>query len=116
MSTINTDNIQSQMKKGLLEFCILSIIRRGESYPSDIVTELKESGMQVLEGTIYPLLTRLKNAGYLDYRWVESTTGPPRKYFTMSESGREFYKSLEATWIEISGAVEQITKSRNLNI
>ncbi len=84
MSTINTDNIQSQMKKGLLEFCILSIIKRGESYPSDIVAELKESGMQVLEGTIYPLLTRLKNAGYLEYRWVESTTGPPRKYFTIS--------------------------------
>lgn len=112
MSTINTDNIQSQMKKGLLEFCILSIILRGESYPSDIVAELKESGMQVLEGTIYPLLTRLKNAGYLDYRWVESTTGPPRKYFTMSESGKQFYKSLQATWIEISSAVEHITKSR----
>ncbi|MCC7031146.1 MAG: PadR family transcriptional regulator, partial [Chitinophagaceae bacterium] len=65
---MNTDNIQSQMKKGLLEFCILSIIRRGESYPSDIVAELKDSGMQILEGTIYPLLTRLKNAGYLEYR------------------------------------------------
>jgi PadR family transcriptional regulator PadR len=112
MSTINTDNIQSQMKKGLLEFCILSIIKRGESYPSDIVMELKESGMQVLEGTIYPLLTRLKNAGYLEYRWVESTTGPPRKYFTMSSSGKEFYKSLEATWIEISKAVELVTNSK----
>lgn len=112
MSTINTDNIQSQMKKGLLEFCILSIIQRGESYPSDIVSELKESGMQVLEGTIYPLLTRLKNAGYLEYRWVESTTGPPRKYFTMSESGKQFYKSLEATWKEISTAVKIITHSK----
>jgi PadR family transcriptional regulator PadR len=115
MSTINTDNIQSQMKKGLLEFCILSIIRRGESYPSDIVSELKESGMQVLEGTIYPLLTRLKNAGYLEYRWVESTTGPPRKYFTMSETGKEFYKSLQRTWIEISTAVEHITKDRDIS-
>ena len=112
MSTINTDNIQSQMTKGLLEFCILSIIKRGESYPSDIVAELKESGMQVLEGTIYPLLTRLKNAGYLEYRWVESTTGPPRTYFTMSESGKEFYNSLETTWIEISTAVEHITKAK----
>lgn len=114
MSTINTDNIQSQMKKGLLEFCILSIIRRGESYPSDIVAELKDSGMQILEGTIYPLLTRLKNAGYLEYRWVESTTGPPRKYFTMSETGKEFYLSLQKTWIEISTAVEHITKARDL--
>ena len=112
MSTINTDNIQSQMKKGLLEFCILSIIQRGESYPTDIVSELKESGMQVLEGTIYPLLTRLKNAGYLEYRWVESTTGPPRKYFTMSESGKQYYKSLEGTGKEISTAVEISTHSK----
>jgi PadR family transcriptional regulator, regulatory protein PadR len=110
MSTINTDNIQSQMKKGVLEFAILSIIQRGEAYPSDITAELKSSGMQVLEGTLYPLLTRLKNAGYLDYRWVESTGGPPRKYFTMTASGREFYQTLERTWIEISTAVNQITK------
>ncbi len=112
MATINTDNIQSQMKKGLLEFCILSIIQRGEAYPSDIVTELKDAGMQVLEGTIYPLLTRLKNAGYLEYRWVESTTGPPRKYFTMSETGKEFYQSLQTTWLEISGAVKKITQQK----
>lgn len=110
MSTINTDNIQSQMKKGVLEFAILSIIQRGEAYPSDITTELKDSGMQVLEGTLYPLLTRLKNAGYLDYRWVESTGGPPRKYFTMTETGKEFYKTLEATWNEISKAVNKITQ------
>jgi PadR family transcriptional regulator, regulatory protein PadR len=110
MSTaINTDNIQSQMKKGLLEYCILSIISRGEAYPSDITSELKESGMQILEGTLYPLLTRLKNAGYLDYRWVESTGGPPRKYFTMTESGQTFYNLLDATWIEISSAVNKIT-------
>jgi PadR family transcriptional regulator, regulatory protein PadR len=112
MSAINTDNIQSQMKKGLLEFAILSIIQRGESYPSDITIELKESGLNVLEGTLYPLLTRLKNAGYLDYRWVESTGGPPRKYFTMSNSGKEFYKTLEATWTEISTAVNKITQRK----
>lgn len=106
----STDNIQSQMKKGLLEYCILSIIQRGEAYPSDIIQELKESGLQVLEGTLYPLLTRLKNAGYLDYRWVESLSGPPRKYFTMSEEGKEFYQSLDSTWKEISTAVEKITK------
>lgn len=111
MSTINTDNIQSQMKKGVLEFCILTIISRGEAYPSDIATELKESGMQVLEGTLYPLLTRLKNAGYLDYRWVESNSGPPRKYFTLTDTGKEFYKSLETTWLEISQAVSNITQN-----
>jgi PadR family transcriptional regulator PadR len=100
------------MKKGLLEFAILSIIQRGESYPSDITQELKESGLQVFEGTLYPLLTRLKNAGYLEYRWVESTGGPPRKYFTMSETGKEFYKSLEITWQEISKAVNIITQKK----
>ncbi|HNB81625.1 MAG TPA: PadR family transcriptional regulator [Chitinophagaceae bacterium] len=110
MSGINTDNIQSQMKKGLLEFAILSIIMRGEAYPSDIAGELKESGMQVLEGTLYPLLTRLKNAGYLDYRWVESTGGPPRKYFQLTENGKEFYKSLQSTWTELSQAVNKITQ------
>lgn len=112
MISINTGNIQSQMKKGLLEFAILSIIQRGESYPSDITQELKESGLQVFEGTLYPLLTRLKNAGYLEYRWVESTGGPPRKYFTMSETGKEFYKSLETTWQEISKAVNIITQKK----
>lgn len=113
MSAINIDNIQSQMKKGVLEFCILTIIQRGEAYPSDITQELREAGMQVLEGTLYPLLTRLKNAGYLEYRWVESASGPPRKYFTMSASGIEFYNSLEKTWIEMSQSVNQITKSKN---
>jgi PadR family transcriptional regulator PadR len=111
MTTINTDNIQSQMKKGVLEFAILSIIQRGEAYPSDITSELKESGMPVLEGTLYPLLTRLKNAGYLDYRWVESTGGPPRKYFTMTATGKEFYQTLDSTWQEISKAVNKITNS-----
>lgn len=111
MTAINTDNIQSQMKKGVLEFAILAIIRRGEAYPSDITTELKESGMPVLEGTLYPLLTRLKNAGYLDYRWVESSSGPPRKYFNLTSTGQEFYQSLEITWKEISMAVERITQN-----
>jgi len=109
MASINTDNIQSQMKKGLLEFAILAIIRRGEAYPSDITAELRESGLPVLEGTLYPLLTRLKNAGYLNYRWVESTGGPPRKYFSMTEAGQEFQEQLDATWQEISSAVNKIT-------
>ncbi len=107
---MNVENIQSQMKKGVLEFCILTIIGRGEVYPADIVEELKEKGMPVLEGTLYPLLTRLKKAGYLDYRWVESTGGPPRKYFSMNKEGRKFLKALETTWTEISQAVEIITK------
>lgn len=107
---MNVENIQSQMKKGILELCILSIIDRGEVYPADIVEELKAQGMPVLEGTLYPLLTRLKKAGYLDYRWVESTGGPPRKYFSMNAEGQAFFKTLLSTWEEISKAVQKITK------
>jgi PadR family transcriptional regulator PadR len=84
---MNIENTQSQMRKGILEFCILSIIRRGEAYPSDIVEEMKTAGLHILEGTLYPLLTRLKNSEMLTYRWVESNSGPPRKYFLLTEKG-----------------------------
>ncbi len=110
---MNIDNTQSQMRKGILEFCILSIIRRGESYPSDIVEEMKAANMQIFEGTLYPLLTRLKNAGMLSYRWVESNSGPPRKYFSLTESGEKFYKELEATWYELANAVNALTGKVN---
>ena len=82
--SMDIQNTQSQMRKGVLEFCILSIIRQGEVYPSDIVDKMKSANLNILEGTLYPLLTRLKNAGYLTYRWVESNSGPPRKYFLMT--------------------------------
>src|SRR4026208_2326296 len=106
---MNIENTQSQMRKGILEFCILSIIRRGEAYPSDIVEEMKAANLNILEGTLYPLLTRLKNAAMLNYRWVESNSGPPRKYFLLTEKGEAFYKELEATWNELANAVETIT-------
>jgi len=83
------------MRKGILEFCILSIIRRGEAYPSDIVEEMKTANLHILEGTLYPLLTRLKNADMLTYRWVESNSGPPRKYFSLTEKGQSFFKELQ---------------------
>src|SRR6476659_6001480 len=108
---MNIENTQSQMRKGILEFCILSIIRRGEAYPSDIVEEMKAANLQILEGTLYPLLTRLKNADLLTYRWVESTGGPPRKYFSLTDKGADFYKELEATWQEMASAVHQITQN-----
>lgn len=107
---MNIDNTQSQMRKGVLEFCILSIIRQGEAYPSDIIEKMKEAKLDLFEGTLYPLLTRLKNASLLSYRWVESNSGPPRKYFTMTEKGEEFYKQLEETWNELAGAVNQLTQ------
>jgi PadR family transcriptional regulator PadR len=107
---MNIENTQSQMKKGILEFCILSIIRRGEAYPSDIVEEMRNANMSILEGTLYPLLTRLKNAEMLTYRWEESNSGPPRKYFSLTPTGEAFYKELEETWIELSNAVNALTK------
>lgn len=110
---MNIENTASQMRKGVLEFCILSIIKLEEAYPSDIINTMKASNLPILEGTLYPLLTRLKNAGFLDYRWVESNSGPPRKYFSLTEKGAAFYKELENTWQELAGAVETITANKN---
>jgi len=106
---MDIQNTQSQMRKGVLEFCILSIIRQGEVYPSDIVEKMRSANLHTLEGTLYPLLTRLKNAGLLTYRWVESNSGPPRKYFVMTEAGLEFYGELERTWNELADAVKALT-------
>ena len=99
------------MRKGVLEFCILSIIKDGEAYPSDIIEKMKAANLNILEGTLYPLLTRLKNAELLSYRWEESTGGPPRKYFTLTEKGAAFYKELETTWYELANAVRALTNN-----
>jgi len=107
--TMNIENTASQMRKGILEFCILSVIKQGEAYPSDIIEKMKSANLNIFEGTLYPLLTRLKNAELLTYRWVESNSGPPRKYFSLTEKGNEFYKELESTWNELSDAVKTIT-------
>ncbi len=108
---MNIENTQSQMRKGVLEFCILSIIKRGEVYPSDIIEEMKKANLHILEGTLYPLLTRLKNADLLTYRWVESTGGPPRKYFLLTDKGAAFYAELQATWNELANAVQALTQN-----
>jgi len=108
---MDIQNTQSQMRKGVLEFCILSIIRQGEVYPSDLVDSMKSANLNILEGTLYPLLTRLKNAGLLNYRWVESNSGPPRKYFVMTDLGLEFYGELERTWKELADAVQLLTQA-----
>jgi len=99
------------MRKGVLEFCILSVIKKGEAYPSDIIDTMKNANLNIFEGTLYPLLTRLKNAELLTYRWVESNSGPPRKYFSLTEKGADFYKELEATWHELANAVQSITNN-----
>jgi PadR family transcriptional regulator PadR len=106
---MNTENTTSQMRKGILEFCILSIIRKSEVYPSDIIEQMKTAGLIILEGTLYPLLTRLKNAELLSYRWEESASGPPRKYFRMTDKGERFYLELEHTWKELAHAVNNLT-------
>ena len=110
---MNIDNTASQMRKGVLEFCILSIIKLGEAYPSDIIDKMKAANLNILEGTLYPLLTRLKNAEFLTYRWVESNSGPPRKYFSLTDKGAAFYQELETTWIELANAVDAITGKNN---
>jgi len=112
---MDIQNTQSQMRKGVLEFCILSIIRQGEVYPSDIVDKMKSANLNILEGTLYPLLTRLKNSEYLTYRWVESNSGPPRKYFVMTPKGLAFYESLESTWKELTEAVHALTQTNEIN-
>lgn len=103
----NLENTQAQMRKGVLEFCILSIISQGEIYPSDIITRMKEAKLIVVEGTLYPLLTRLKNGGLLAYTWVESNAGPPRKYYKLTPLGEEFLKELRVTWDELVDAVNK---------
>lgn len=107
---MNVENAQVQMRKGILEYCILHIISRGEVYASEILNELIEARIMVVEGTLYPLLTRLKNSGLLDYKWVESVSGPPRKYYILTEVGREFLLGLQQTWLELSDSVQTITR------
>lgn len=104
------ENTKAQMRKGILEYCILSILNKREAYPSDIITELREAKLLVVEGTLYPLLTRLKNAGFLTYRWEESSSGPPRKYYSLTKEGEEFFFELEKTWKNLFTAVNRITK------
>jgi PadR family transcriptional regulator PadR len=104
------ENAKAQMRKGVLEFCILSILSRGDAYATDILNALKESELIVVEGTLYPLLTRQKNAGLLSYRWEESTQGPPRKYYALTEKGNDVLRELEASWRGLIEAVDSIVK------
>jgi PadR family transcriptional regulator PadR len=109
MSTqVTLENTEAQMRKGILELVILSLLARNDAYASDIINALKETKLIVVEGTLYPLLTRLKNGELLTYRWEESTQGPPRKYYTLTEKGREFLGQLNTTWDELVGAVNLV--------
>ena len=105
---INVDNIKAQMRKGILEYCILIILSKEDAYTSSIIMQLKESQMIVVEGTLYPLLTRQKNQGLLSYRWEESTQGPPRKYYSITDRGKQVLAELNGVWNELVETINTI--------
>ena len=107
------ENTKAQMRKGVLEYCILSILDENDAYVAEILDTLKDAKLLVVEGTIYPLLTRLKNAGLLSYRWEESTSGPPRKYYELTDTGKLFLTELNDTWAELQQAVNKVTSEKN---
>ncbi len=107
---MNIEKTKAQMRKGVLELCTLAIISENDAYASDIIEKLKSSDLIVVEGTLYPLLTRLKNDGLLQYRWEESTSGPPRKYYQLTKEGQESLDSLKESWKELTNAVDKIIK------
>lgn len=112
----NKASAQAQMRKGVLELCILSILSKGDAYPTEIIDKLKDTRLVVVEGTLYPLLTRLKNTGLLGYRWEESTSGPPRKYYKLTEIGEQYLKELQLSWQELVDAVNKtIELGKNFN-
>lgn len=106
------ENTKAQMRKGVLEYCILSILKDEDAYVAEILSTLKDAKLLVVEGTIYPLLTRLKNAGLLNYRWEESTSGPPRKYYGLTETGQLFLNELNTTWSDLKNAVNLVTSTK----
>ena len=107
---MNVENTQAQMRKGILEYCILSILEKESVYASDIIRQLKEAKVIVVEGTLYPILTRQKNAGLLSYRWEESTQGPPRKYYELTNIGIEILSAFIISWAELVEAIELVRK------
>jgi PadR family transcriptional regulator, regulatory protein PadR len=109
---MNLENTQVQMRKGILEYCILHIISRGEVYASDMLEELTSAKIMVVEGTLYPLLTRLRKAGLVEYKWVESNSGPPRKYYKLTEEGTSFMLSLKSTWSDLIKSAKLITSNK----
>ena len=105
---MNIENAKSQMRKGMLEYCVLLLLKHRPSYASDIIQQLKNAELLVVEGTLYPLLTRLKNDGLLCYEWQESTQGPPRKYYALSPEGEQFLEGLDGAWNELSNTINYL--------
>ena len=115
MADMKLENTKAQMRKGILELCVLSIISKESVYPTDIINELKEAKLIVVEGTIYPLLNRLKDSNLLEYQWQESKSGPPRKYYQITDEGKVFLQSLQDTWGELNQAVKYSQSKINTN-
>ena len=105
---MNVDNVKSQMRKGILEYCILLILNRQKAYANDIIQLLQKARLIVVEGTLYPLLTRLKNMDLLTYQWIESNQGPPRKYYELTSKGKQFLSELEQAWSEVADTINQL--------
>lgn len=105
---MNAENVKSQMRKGILEYCILLLLKKEPAYTSDLIQKLQEAKLIVVEGTLYPLLTRLKNSELLSYQWIESTQGPPRKYYQLTEKGEAFLKELENSWRDLTETINHI--------
>lgn len=112
---MNTENVQAQMRKGVLEYCTLSVLAEGDAYAPDIIGRLRDARLIVVEGTLYPLLMRQKNAGLLTYRWEESSQGPPRKYYALTADGRAFLDELDKAWQELIEAVNTIRRKQPFN-
>jgi PadR family transcriptional regulator PadR len=112
-SIMDIENNKAQMRKGILEYCILMVLAQRDAYASDIISKLKAVSLIVVEGTLYPLLTRLKNDGMLAYRWEESTMGPPRKYYQITDAGRKFLNELHSSWSELVETVNNLNNQKN---
>lgn len=108
------ENSRTQMRRGVLEYSILLVLRCSDDYASSIIQKLKDVDIIVVEGTLYPLLIRLKNLGLLTYRWEESPQGPPRKYYMITDKGREQLAELDSTWQELVKSIESIRNSSQL--
>lgn len=113
---LRVDNIQAQMRKGVLDYCILLVIAKGPAYASDILHQLKATNLIVVEGTIYPLLSRLKRAGYLEYQWVESSAGPPRKYYRLTETGHEALRQMGEQWVAFTTSVNTLRGAHETDV
>ena len=112
---MNIDNAKSQMRKGMLEYCVMLLLRKEACYTSDIISRLKEAELIVVEGTLYPLLTRLKKDGLLSYEWRESSQGPPRKYYLLTSEGEKFLSQLDEVWLDLSNSINHIKNKRQID-